>query len=162
MFVMAIIPTYTLLFLKTELEFGGFLSYLGLLGFIISYLLSRKSDGNGQRMSYLVPLFLLMAFVMVLLPFISSTIVWVGLIGAYTLLNTASSPLRLAISLDVKKATLSFWMVRELFLNIGRFVTILISVVGFYFEFYWPVFMMFALMGLMYPLLVRWKLKGLR
>lgn len=161
-FVATVIPIYTLLFLNTELQFGSFLGYLGLLGSIAAFLFSYHSDKTQKRLGYLTFLFAAMALCSLLFIFIDAVSSWLIVVGLFTMLSTISSPLRLAVSLDVKKADLHFWKVRELFLNIGRFVTLCIAMIFFYLQLYWPVFVMFGMIYLLYPLLVKHKLKEVK
>ena len=86
---------------------------------------------------------------------------WYIAMGAVMIIEAISYPLRLAISLDAKQPTISFWAMREFFLNLGRAVTLGISWIFFMKELYWPVFVLFAGIALVYPLLIQKKLKGL-
>ena len=84
------------------------------------------------------------------------------LVGAFGIVSALSWPLRLAVSLDVKKASLEFWIAWEFFLNVGRVVTLGISMLLFYYELYWAMFAMFGIITIKYPWLVHYKLKGLK
>jgi len=75
---------------------------------------------------------------------------------------TISSPLRLAVSLDVRVPDMSFWKVREFFLNIGRVTTLLLTVLLFVFKQYSLVFALFGSIALAYPFLVSYKLKEVK
>ncbi len=154
-----IIPIYTLLFLKAELSYGFFLSYLGIIGAIAGFIISRSSDKSGNRQKYLFPLFFLMVMSILLLPFVHSLFWWMIAVGLYFVLATISDPLRLAVSLDAKKSDIGFWSVREFFLNLGRVVTLGISAFFFYLGIYWPVFVLFAMIVAVYPFLIKVKLK---
>ncbi len=79
--------------------------------------------------------------------------------GIFTALAAISSPFRLAISMDVKQATLNFWKMREIFLNLGRALTLSFSFFFFSQEIYWPVFALFGGMTLLYPFLISKKLR---
>ena len=107
-------------------------------------------------------LFLLLCTVTVSLAFVQDVQMWYVAVGVYTLLNTISSPLRLAISMDGRKMEMGFWRIRELFLNLGRVGTLGIAVIFFYHELYWPVFGLFGILTLLYPVLIQYKLKNVR
>src|SRR3989338_553129 len=161
-FAMLIIPVYALLFFKTEVEVGLFLSYMALISFFISFLLAQYSDSSQQRKKPMFILFLLLCTVTVSLAFVQDVQMWYVAVGVYTLLNTISSPLRLAISMDGRKMEMGFWRIRELFLNLGRVGTLGIAVIFFYHELYWPVFGLFGILTLLYPVLIQYKLKNVR
>lgn len=155
----AVIAVYALLFLKTSLEVGYYLSYLGLLGFVVGMLLSRYSDKTQKRKFFIFVLFFFMSLSIFILPLAKQSIYWFIAVGIFSVIYTISSPLRLAVSLDVRVADMDFWKVREFFLNIGRVSTLLLTIVLFAFKQYFLVFAMFGLIALAYPFLVNHKLK---
>ena len=157
-----VVAVYTLLFLKTSLEVGYFLSYLGLLGFVIGMLLSRYSDKNQKRKAFIFVLFCLMSLSIFVLPLSKENITWFISVGIFSVIYTISSPLRLAVSLDVRVADLDFWKVREFFLNVGRVVTLLLTVFLFTFKQYFLVFALFGFIALAYPFVVSHKLKEVK
>lgn len=157
-----VIVIYALIFLKTNLEVGFFLGYLGLVGFVIAIFLSRSSDKTQKRKGYIFILFLLMALSIIGLSLAKNSAAWYLAVGIFTIIYTVSSPLRLAVSLDVRKADMSFWKTREFFLNIGRVTTLSIAMVFFAFELYFLVFALFGIIALAYPFLVHHKLKEIQ
>lgn len=161
-FGIVVIPIYTLLFLKAELSYGLFLSYVGIVGAVVGLSLSHYSDKSGSRKKYLFPLFFMMVFSILILSLVHTFFWWMIAVGFYFVLATISDPLRLAVSLDSKKSTLGFWSVREFFLNLGRVVTLALAALFFYFKMYWPVFVLFALIVGVYPFLIKVKLKQVR
>lgn len=154
-----VLMVYALLFLKTNLEVGYYLSYLGLLGFAMGMLLSKYSDKTQKRKSFIFVLFILMALSIAVLPLVKESIHWFIAVGAFSIIYTISSPLRLAVSLDVRVADMSFWKTREFFLNVGRAATLLLTVLLFTFQQYFLVFALFGAIALAYPFLVNHKLK---
>ncbi len=162
MFPAQVIPIYTLLFLNTAAEFGRFLSYLALVAFVIALLVSLRSDKLQQRKVYLYVLMFALAIITVLFAGVDTLKRWYVLVGLYTLVNHISFPIRLAVSLDVKKADMGFWKVRELFLNIGRVVVQSLAALFFYLNLSWAVFGMFAILTIIYPFVVERKLKGIK
>ncbi len=158
-FTGVIIPIYALFFFTQVKEVGWFYSYLGALGLIISILVSYHSDKTQQRKKHLFLLFFLLTIITIILAFIHTVSGWLIAIGIFTIIYTISSPLRLAISMDTKKMDLEFWKMREIFLNAGRFVTLSLSAIFFYYELYWTVFVMFGIITAVYPFLIYHKLK---
>ncbi|MBU0469897.1 MAG: MFS transporter [Nanoarchaeota archaeon] len=157
-----VVVVYSLLFLKTNLEMGYFLSYLGLLGFVIGMLLSRYSDKNQKRKNSIFILFLLMSLSIFILPFVKESFYWFIAVGIFSVIYTISSPLRLAVSLDVRVTDMNFWKIREFFLNVGRVVILLLTIILFTFKQYFFVFAFFGLIALAYPFLVSYKLKEIK
>ena len=157
-----VIAVYALLFLKTNLEVGYFLSYLGLLGFVVGMLLSRYSDQKQKRKVFIFVLFCMMSLSIFILPLSKKNITWFIAVGIFSVIYTISSPLRLAVCLDVRIADMSFWKVREFFLNVGRAATLLLTVFLFTFKQYFLVFALFGFIALAYPFLVSYKLKEIQ
>ena len=157
-----VLMVYALLFLKTNIEVGYFLSYLGLLGFVIGMVLSRYSDKTQKRKLFIFVLFTLMSLLIFFLPVVTKKAYWFAAVGLFNVIYTISSPLRLAVTLDVRAADMSFWKTREFFLNVGRAATLLITVVLFTLEQYFLIFALFGSIALAYPFLVRHKLKEVR
>lgn len=153
---------YSLFFISQEQQFGFFLGYLGLISLVIALFLSIRSDHFRKRMGYLYILFILMTLSIFSLIFARDLKSWVILTGIYSLLTTISFPLRLAVSLDVKKVDLGFWRMRELFLNVGRFITLGITFIFFYYQIYWLIFLMFGVIALSYPFLIKYKFRELK
>ena len=157
-----VIPIYGLFFLRTESDVGRFLGYLGLIGFVIALLLAHRSDHTLQRKKYVFVLFLLMAATIAFLSFVHNIFQWYLAVGIFTIISTVSSPLRLAISLDSKKSDLGFWKTREFFLNLGRVITLGVTMIFFWKKLYWLAFIMYAGIALMYPFLVKIKLNEVK
>ncbi len=161
-FTGVIIPVYALLFFQRASQIGWFLSYLAIVSLGIALFISQHSDKTQQRKKHIFVLFLALTGSIISLALVKSVIGWIIAVGIFAIIYAISSPLRLAISMDVKKIDINFWKTREIFLNMGRAVTLGLSAFFFYFQFYWLVFMMFGMITLIYPFLVNYKLKELR
>ncbi len=157
-----VLVIYSLFFISREQQFGFFLGYLGLISLVIAFFLSWRSDKLQKRMGYLYFLFFLMAFSVFALIFAPDLKWWVILTGIFSLLATISFPLRLAVSLDLKKAELGFWRMRELFLNIGRAITFSLTFIFFHYRVYWLTFVVFGMIALLYPFLIHYKFRRLK
>ncbi|MBI2572627.1 hypothetical protein HYV86_02095 [Candidatus Woesearchaeota archaeon] len=156
-----IIPVYTLIYITREQNFGFFLSYVALIAFFIALYLCYHSDRTQQRMKYLFFLLFGLAGSFVALAFVHTLTFWLIVVGVLTIFYDISVPLRLAVSMDVKKNDLDFWYSRELFLNIGRSIMLAVAAVLFYFGFSAVIFGLFAVMLMIYPFLLRYKFKEL-
>ncbi len=161
-FTAVIIPVYALLFFQRATQIGWFISYLAILSLSIALLVSRHSDKTQQRKGHLFLLFFLLTASIISLALVNSAVAWVTATGIFAVIYAISSPLRLAVSMDVKNITIDFWKTREIFLNAGRAVTLSLAAIFFYYEVYWPVFVMFACITTSYPFLVHYKLKGIK
>jgi MFS family permease len=154
-----ILGIYALLFFETASAYGYFLSYLGIIGLIIALLVTHHSDRKQKRLGYLFPLFFLMAVAIMTISLVHSTTYWIINVGIIYLLSNVSMPLRSAVCMDVKKVDFGFWKAKEFFTNIGRVITLGISALFFYYQLYWPVFVMYGLIALIYPFLVKYKFR---
>lgn len=157
-----ILAIYALLFFQDAANYSHYLSYLGLIGFIIALFISRRSDHQQKRLGYLFVLYSLMCLAIISLATASSTVHWMIVVGIFMIINGISLPLRSAVSMDVKVVDMGFWKTREFFLNLGRVATLAISALFFYLHLYWPIFVIFALIATVYPFLVRYKFKELK
>lgn len=157
-----ILGIYALLFFETASAYGYFLSYLGIIGLVISLFVTHHSDRKQKRLGYLFPLFFIMALSITFISMVHSVTYWIIAVGIFSLLSNISMPLRSAVSMDVKRVDFGFWKAKEFFTNIGRVITLGISAAFFYYELYWPVFAMFGLIALIYPFLVKYKFREMR
>jgi len=161
-FLMAIVPIYLLIFVQNELQYGGFMTYLGFLGVMVALFFARKSDLAQDRIKYLTPLFFIMGLLMLAMAFTQSFFAWSLVLGAYFLVAYVSKPLRVALIMDVKKKDIGFWKAREIFLNIGRMIILSICMALFFYESASFVFIVFAALIFAYPFVIKYKLGGFR
>ncbi len=118
-FSSVILSVYALRFLQNETEVGFFWSYVAITGVVAGFFVAKVSDGTQERKKYIVVLFSSLFLCAIGFMF-ATTLVWfLVVMGVYTVIATVSSPVRLAISMDVKEKDMNFWWCRELFLNIG-------------------------------------------
>lgn len=157
-----IIPVLSLIYIRSEKDFGFFLSYLAFLSLIISFFIAKESDKAGKRKSYVYFLFSLLIISIIILSFAKTPLVWVIAVGIFASIYNISFPLRLAMSMDLKKIDLGFWKTREIFLNIGRVITLLITALFIFYNLIWAIFVMFSVLILVYIILINYKLGKLR
>ncbi len=155
-----VLTVYSLNFLKTETEYGLFLSFLGLIGLVISVIIAKKSDESHKRKGYLYILFTLLILSVISLIFLKSQLYLLIFAGVFTGLAYLSFPIRLAISMDAKTMELSFWKTREFFLNVGRVPTLLLTSVLVFYDMFWAVFLFYAMLLVVYMILLRIKLEN--
>jgi hypothetical protein len=114
------VPVLTLLFVRTGLKLGVFLSYLGALSVISTIMLSRLSDRRGSRTVFIYPALVVTGTATVLLAFGGTLFWWVVLVGAVNFLGVLTTPFLIAVALDADVTGINMWAGRELLLNLGR------------------------------------------
>ncbi len=148
---------YALLFLSTEYQVGGLLSYLAFISLGVSFLVSYISDKSNKRLSILYPLLIGMSALIMSIPSIDSLSLLVIVIGVYAILDNLSMPLRFAVVMDAKKTDIGFWRMSELYGNIGRTVVFTITALLLYTGNSWLAFGLFGAMALVFPFIMSWK-----
>ncbi len=161
-FSSVVLSVYALRFLQNETEVGFFFSYVAIVGVVAGFFVARGSDMMQERKKYVIILFLFLLICALGFMIAKTLGVFLLVMGVYTVMATVSSPIRLALSMDVKEKDMNFWWSRELFLNIGRAGTLAIAGLLFWKEWYGLLFGMYAVMIGLYPLLIFHKLKKLR
>jgi hypothetical protein len=114
------VPILTLLFVRTELGLGLFLSYLGALSVISTIMLSRLSDKRGSRTMFIYPALLITGSTTISLCFADTFLRWMLLVGAVNFMGVLTTPFLIAVSLDSSVTGINMWAGRELLLNLGR------------------------------------------
>ncbi|MGD8628908.1 MAG: hypothetical protein PVH52_07475, partial [bacterium] len=114
------IPILTLIFVRTEMRLGLFLSYLGALSVVSTIVLSRLSDRRGSRTVFIYPALIAAGTATVCLSLGGTFLWWVILAGIFNFLNIISLPFLIAVALDSEVTGINMWAGRELLLNLGR------------------------------------------
>ncbi len=132
-----LVPIYTLFFIKTPMGFGNFFGYLSLITVIAAIFNGHISDKMKNR-KYFFYLFLsLTALSFLLLAFSSSPYYWGIFAGISGLCFSLTNPFWFTYNLDhyreigVEKTII----LREVFLDIGYTVSLLVVLVVYYFTF---------------------------
>jgi hypothetical protein len=153
---------YALLFLKTEYQVGGLLSYLALASLIVSFFLSHVSDKSKRRVEILYPLLITMSVLILIVPAFKSLAALIPLIGVYSILDNLSLPIRFAVPMDVVQMDIGFWRASEFYGNVGRTVVFAVASLLLYEGSRWTAFLVFAVMTFAFPFIISWKINGLR
>jgi MFS family permease len=149
---------YALLFLKTNYEVGGLLSYLALTSLLASFFVSYLSDRFERRIEILFPLLIVMGLLIATIPAIRNLPTLLAVIGVYAILDNLSLPVRFAIPTDVAATDIGFWRACELYGNLGRTILFGISALLLYMGNQWLPFMIFALMTISFPFIIHYKI----
>jgi hypothetical protein len=114
------VPLLTLVFMRTELELGFFLSYLGALSIISTIALSRLSDRKGTRTAFIYPALFITGAATISLFFAGTVFWWLVLVGVASFMGVLTTPFLIAVALDAGVTGINMWAGRELLLNLGR------------------------------------------
>jgi MFS family permease len=153
---------YALLFLKTEYQVGGLLSYLAIASLAASFIVSHASDKYKKRVEILYPLLFAMSILILLVPLFDSLSALLPLIGAYAVLDNLSLPIRFAVPMDLVKMDIGFWRMSEFYGNLGRTIVFATTALLLYLGNKWAAFVIFTVMTLAFPFIISHKIKTLR
>ena len=118
----------TLQFVSSNLEFGGFFSYLGIVGAISALLLGKRSDKKGVRWRYIKPVMWLSAAALMIAGIANNLLVWSIALGATSFLNKLEWPFTWAMVTESSKDFKSAMIAREFWLNAGRMSSLLLAI----------------------------------
>ena len=115
-----IIPLYGLTFLKGELQYGTYLSYLGLVGVAGALVVTRFSDRQRKRLKFFFPFVSALALLTMSLASAGTFARWTVLSGVVGVASTMTYPFLFAIVLDRIEDKAAGMIAREFLLNAGR------------------------------------------
>ncbi len=154
----SLIALFTLYFIESELKYGLFFSYLGLVGFFASLVMTKLSDRIRKRTIFITPLVFCASSSLVLLGLAKDLVWWsiaTGLTGFFLVLL---EPFMITLTMDLKHYTKELFISREIFLAIGRVICISLFVVSLYlFQTPKYAFILVALIFLAVPLVIKYK-----
>ncbi|MDO8487207.1 MAG: hypothetical protein Q7S45_02865 [Candidatus Curtissbacteria bacterium] len=159
--VLGIIPVYTLFFIKTPLNYGIFLSYLGVIAVVSNLLFGRFTDRIQKRSVFLYPITLAIALVTFLFVLAAKNIyLWIILAGTISFLLPFFWNVSTAMIVDAHENLRMAIPARELTLGSGRAIGLLIVFLSFFVE-KSPkyIFIFLGFVMLLYPLNLYWNTK---
>ncbi|MFZ1946078.1 MAG: MFS transporter [bacterium] len=115
-----VIALYGLTFLKTEMEYGTYLSYLGLVGVVGALIVTRFSDRQRKRLKFFFPFVIALAALTMSLASARTFGRWTALAGTVGVASTMTYPFMFAIVLDKIEDKAAGMIAREFLLNAGR------------------------------------------
>ena len=129
------IPIFTLFFIKTPRQFGNFFGYLALMTAIASIINGHISDKMKDRKIFFYVFSVLAVASFLPLGFAENSYYWHIFAGIGSLSISLASPFWLTFNIDYYKdiGIERTMALRELFLNIGYFATLMIGLLVFYF-----------------------------
>lgn len=153
---------YALLFLNTEFQVGGLLSYLALISLIASFVVSYASDKYKRRVEILYPLLIVMSVLIIIVPSFKSLSALIPIIGAYSILDNLSLPIRFAVPMDVVTMDVGFWRANEFYGNVGRTIVFAAASLLLYVGNKWLAFLIFSVMTFLFPFIISRKIREFR
>jgi hypothetical protein len=159
--VFAVIPIYTLFFIKTPLDYGAFLAYLAVVSVAANLLLGKLTDKLQKRVVFLYPLTMIMACTTILFAVFKTNIVnWIILVSIIQFLLPLFWNVSTAMVIDAHSNLEQAIPGREFLLATGRVLGILIAFISFSLEkspFY--VFLILGGILFLYPAKLFWNSK---
>ena len=125
------VPLLTLIFVRTELKLGLFLSYLGALSVVSTIMLARLSDRRARRTAFLYPAVIVTGAVTTSLYFAGTFFWWILAVGVLNFAGVLTTPFLIAVALDSEVSGINMWAGREMLLNLGRSVGGLVIFVAY-------------------------------
>ena len=153
---MALIPIYTLYFIKTTLGYGTFLAYLSLISAIATIVIGHFSDKIKKRIIFLFPITLAASAITLAFPFATQDLrLWIILSGMISFIIPLFWNFSTAIVVDTSENLNVAIQGRDLLLALGRFLGLILVLISFLYE--KTPFFIFPFLGLvilLYPLIL--------
>ncbi len=115
-----VIPLYGLVYLRGEIQFGTYLSYLGLVGVVGALIITRFSDRQARRLKYFFPFVTALGILTISLSSAGTLGRWTVLSGLVGIVSTMTYPFLFAVVLDKIEDKAGGMIAREFMLNVGR------------------------------------------
>lgn len=148
---------FALIYIQTEFEFGGFLSFIAGVSLVGALVMAKSSDKKKKRMIYLVPLSIAAGFCTFAYSFANTFWIFLGVTIVLRILTVFIEPIRSNIILDTQNSSALNWVVRELYLNIGRTIFSVIAYILMVLNLPIVLFLFSALLHCAFPLLLYFK-----
>lgn len=156
-----IIPIYGLFFIHTPLGYGSYIAYLSLSSAAANLIFGKFTDKKQKRMIFIYPLSIIMAGMTLLFPLATTNVInWIIITGIVQFFIPIFSNLMLTAVIDGHSNLQLAMSGREIFLNTGRVIGMLVLLASFYIEnspFY--IFFILAFIMLLLPINLIWNTK---
>lgn len=131
----AIIPIYTLFFIKSPLYYGAYLAYLSLIAVLANFLVGHFTDKIQKRSVFLYPVAFLTGIATLMFIFATENITyWIIASGVIQLFVPVLTNLSTALVVDSHQDLRLAMPGRELLLSIGRVIGLFLVFLSFVFE----------------------------
>jgi MFS family permease len=156
----AVVPVYTLFFINTPLNYGIFLSYLGLISVFANLILGHISDRKQKRAIFLYPVTIFLAVITFLLAFAEESLaLWIIISGAIAFVLPAFGTLTLSLFIDNQNNLEISFPGRELLLAVARTIGIGITFLAFLSKFETLLYIMLGFVMLLFPIVLFYRTK---
>lgn len=129
-----IVPIFTLFYINTPGKLGNFFGYLAILSAFTALINSKISDRLKKRAFFFYFFNIINSISYIPLAFVSSVFGWGLFTSISNLTYGLSNPFNFALTLDHRKGEIIDTMAaREIYLNLGRVIMILVALIVFVF-----------------------------
>ena len=118
----------TLEFVSGTFEFGAFFSYLALAGAVSALAIGRRSDHEGKRNKYIIPVMRLRGAAIILAGLANSFLMWFVAMGATRYLGSIKWPFTWTLVTESADNIEEAMLAREFWLNVGRLFSMFTTV----------------------------------
>ncbi len=130
--IVVVIPLYTLFFINDPLEFGAFLSYTTFFGVCCALIIGKFMHYKNVRRNAAILCSVLLVISIIALSFVNNLVAWVVLSSVVIFFSVILSPFFTTVFLKNSKGDASVWAVRDVLLNIGRFIGVGVMILCIY------------------------------
>ncbi|MES2023252.1 MAG: hypothetical protein V4439_01065 [Patescibacteria group bacterium] len=154
-----IVPIFTLFFINTPGKLGNFFGYLAILSAVTAFLNSKISDKFKNRKLFFYLFISLHSLSYIPLALVNSLAGWRIFAGISNFTFGLANPFNLALAVDhAKGETVDTMLGREIYLNSGRVVMILVALTVFFFSHSLKVALLLSVLAsLLYPVVAYFK-----
>ncbi len=129
-----IVPIFTLFYINTPGKLGNFFGYLAILSAVTALINSKISDRLKKRAFFFYFFNIINSISYIPLAFVTSVFGWGLFTSISNLTYGLSNPFNFALTLDHRKGEIIDTMAaREIYLNLGRVIMILVALIVFVF-----------------------------
>lgn len=121
-----VLPLLTFSFVRSGVDYGSYLSYLGVAGAVSVLLLCRISDRYRSRFFFIAPAALLVSLSTVAAGIVTSFSSWIIVNGLISFFIALTYPFTLSVIIDRIADARDSMVSREFFLNLGRISGVLL------------------------------------
>ncbi|MBN1386039.1 MFS transporter [Candidatus Woesearchaeota archaeon] len=138
------VSIHTLTFISESMSYALYLSFIGFISIIATFIVTRISDKDNKRMKFFFPLLIFLIAAMINLFFADSVEKWLIATALLGFLQTLIYPFFLAVVLDKVEDKSTSLIIREFMLGLGRAFSASVLVVMLFFGFPFPLFFIFT------------------
>ncbi|MFA6427434.1 MAG: hypothetical protein WCW16_03245 [Candidatus Magasanikbacteria bacterium] len=155
--VYIVISLWGLKYITTEMDYGKFLSVVGVVAILVGFRMATVSDKLQKRAIFIWPLSIAAGITTILFFFVDSFVGFLVLALILKAFTVLVEPIRSNIIQDKREKAPINWISREIFLNLGRTSLIAVIVGILYFHVDRGIFIVLGLLHISFPFMVHFK-----